>query len=107
MPFLTNDPLPQCLQHNSATGGLLGRDHARGCRRYLLKVKCLLILNGSTADQSGIAKWRQTSAEVYRDSAYKQLLDVSSEGEVHFGIPPVHALKRGIYKIIIGPSIEL
>src|SRR3954447_7440930 len=41
MPFLTNDPLPQCLQHNSATGGLLGRDHARGCRRYLLKVKCL------------------------------------------------------------------
>src|SRR3954454_12074773 len=41
MLFLTNDPLPQCLQHNSATGGLLGWDHARGCRRYLLKVKCL------------------------------------------------------------------
>src|SRR3954454_23079079 len=53
MPFLTNDPLPQCLQHNSATGGLLGRDHARGCRRYLLKVKCLRLERGDQGFQHG------------------------------------------------------
>src|SRR4051794_22064918 len=41
MPFLTNVPLPQCLQHGSATRRLLARDHDRGCMRYLLKVKCL------------------------------------------------------------------
>src|SRR4051812_28768740 len=41
MPFLTNVPLPQCLQHSSATRRLLARDHDRGCMRYLLEVKCL------------------------------------------------------------------
>src|SRR4051794_32615725 len=41
MPFLTNAPLPQCLQHSSATRRLLARDHDRGCIRYLLQVKCL------------------------------------------------------------------
>src|SRR3954454_17185588 len=41
MPFLTNAPLPQCLQHSSATRRLLARDHDRGCMRHLLKVKCL------------------------------------------------------------------
>src|SRR4051812_18595483 len=41
MPFLTNVPLPQCLQHSSATRCLLARDHDRGCMRHLLKVKCL------------------------------------------------------------------
>src|SRR3954451_3437330 len=41
MPFLTNVPLPQCLQHSSATRCLLARDHDRGCTRYLLEVKCL------------------------------------------------------------------
>src|SRR4051794_33850427 len=41
MPFLTNVPLPQCLQHSSATRCLLALDHDRGCTRYLLKVKCL------------------------------------------------------------------
>src|SRR3954447_2763416 len=41
MPFLTNDPLPQCLQRSSATRCLLARDHDRGCTRYLLEVKCL------------------------------------------------------------------
>src|SRR3954452_19546435 len=59
------------------------------------ETKAYLILNESAADQSEIAKWRQISADVYRDSAYKQLLDVSPKGEVHFGIPPTHALKRG------------
>src|SRR4051812_29398046 len=41
MPFLTNVPLPQCLQHSSATRFLLALDHDRGCTRYLLEVKCL------------------------------------------------------------------
>src|SRR4051794_16595691 len=41
MPFLTNAPLPQCLQHSSATRRLLARDHDRGCMRHLLEVKCL------------------------------------------------------------------
>src|SRR3954452_14284258 len=41
MPFLTNVPLPQCLQHSSATRRLLTLDHGRGCTRYLLEVKCL------------------------------------------------------------------
>src|SRR3954464_5377207 len=41
MPFLTNVPLPQCLQHSSATRCLLARDHDRGCMRHLLEVKCL------------------------------------------------------------------
>src|SRR3954453_15504172 len=41
MPFLTNVPLPQCLQHSSARRRLLARDHDRGCTRYLLEVKCL------------------------------------------------------------------
>src|SRR3954453_4422285 len=41
MPFLTYDPLPQCLQHSSATRFLLALDHDRGCTRYLLEVKCL------------------------------------------------------------------
>src|SRR3954471_10775926 len=41
MPFLMNVPLPQCLQHSSATRCLLARDHDRGCMRHLLEVKCL------------------------------------------------------------------
>src|SRR3954449_13326669 len=41
MPFLTYDPLPQCLQHSSATRFLLALDHDRGCTRYLLEAKCL------------------------------------------------------------------
>src|SRR3954465_13317562 len=43
MPFLTNAPLPQCLQHSSATRRLLARDHDRGCMRHLLEVKCLTV----------------------------------------------------------------
>src|SRR4051794_12776295 len=43
MPFLTNVPLPQCLQRSSATRCLLARDHDRGCTRYLLEVKCLAL----------------------------------------------------------------
>src|SRR4051795_9930031 len=41
MPFLTYDPLPQCLQPSPLTPLLLARGHQRGSRRYLLEVKCL------------------------------------------------------------------
>src|SRR4051794_27204601 len=41
MPFLTNDPLPQCLQLSPLTPLLLARGHQRGSRRYLSNVKCL------------------------------------------------------------------
>src|SRR5215217_6050227 len=41
MPFLTNDPLPQCLQTSSAMAHLLAQGHRRGSRRYLSDVKCL------------------------------------------------------------------
>src|SRR3954447_10957435 len=47
MPFLTYDPLPQCLQHSSATRFLLALDHDRGCTRYLLEVKCLIAENAT------------------------------------------------------------
>src|SRR3954451_19728873 len=52
MPFLTYDPLPQCLQHSSATRFLLALDHDRGCTRYLLEVKCL----------HKLLRWRPVSA---------------------------------------------
>src|SRR4051795_6663899 len=41
MPFLTNDPLPQCLQPSPLTPLLLDQGHRRGSRRYLSNVKCL------------------------------------------------------------------
>src|SRR3954449_13432442 len=41
MPFLTYDPLPQCLQQSPLTPLLLARGHQRGSRRYLSDVKCL------------------------------------------------------------------
>src|SRR5215213_1112606 len=41
MPFLTKDPLPQCLQRSSVMGRILAQGHEQGCKRYLLKVKCL------------------------------------------------------------------
>src|SRR4051794_40003517 len=41
MPFLTYDPLPQCLQPSPLTPLLLARGHQRGSRRYLSDVKCL------------------------------------------------------------------
>src|SRR4051794_1380926 len=47
MPFLTNDPLPQCLQPSPLTPLLLDQGHRRGSRRYLSNVKCLLFLNAS------------------------------------------------------------
>src|SRR3954447_26847280 len=50
MPFLTNAPLPQCLQHSSATRRLLARDHDRGCMRHLLEVKCLYFVSPTPAD---------------------------------------------------------
>src|SRR5689334_1548269 len=43
MPFLTNDPLPQCLQPSPLTPLLLARGHQRGSRRYLSDVKCLAV----------------------------------------------------------------
>src|SRR4029453_11093889 len=42
MAFLTNDPLPQCLQTSSVTPLLLAQGHPRGNGRYLSNVKCLL-----------------------------------------------------------------
>src|SRR3954470_13135678 len=39
MPFLTNDPLPQCLQPSPLTPLLLDQGHRRGSRRYLSNVK--------------------------------------------------------------------
>src|SRR3954462_7076955 len=42
MPFLTYDPLPQCLQQSPLTPLLLARGHQRGSRRYLSDVKCLV-----------------------------------------------------------------
>src|SRR3954451_18658367 len=41
MPFLTNDPLPQCLQTSSDIALSPPIGNRRGCGRYLLKVKCL------------------------------------------------------------------
>src|ERR671913_105671 len=41
MPFLTNDPLPQCLQPGPLTPLLLALGHQRGGRCYLSKIKCL------------------------------------------------------------------
>src|SRR3954453_1895070 len=41
MPFLTNDPLPQCLQLSPLTPLLLAQGHQRGSRRHLSNVKCL------------------------------------------------------------------
>src|SRR4051812_18025151 len=55
MPFLTNAPLPQCLQHSSATPCLLARDHDRGCMRYLLEVKCLQIRGQADSIHDGVA----------------------------------------------------
>src|SRR4051812_25863517 len=43
MPFLTNDPLPQCLQPSPLTPLLLDQGHQRGSRRHLSNVKCLHI----------------------------------------------------------------
>src|SRR3954464_11423517 len=47
MPFLTNDPLPQCLQPSPLTPLLLAQGHQRGSRRHLSNVKCLRLLTGS------------------------------------------------------------
>src|SRR3954468_8550828 len=44
MPFLTYDPLPQCLQQSPLTPLLLARGHQRGSRRYLSDVKCLSVV---------------------------------------------------------------
>src|SRR3954447_484325 len=41
MPFLTYDPLPQCLQQSPLTPLLLAQGHPRGSRGYLSNVKCL------------------------------------------------------------------
>src|SRR5690349_10046430 len=41
MPFLTNDPLPQCLQASSDIALSPPIGNKRGCGRYLLEVKCL------------------------------------------------------------------
>ena len=41
MTFLTNDPLPQCLQTSSDIALSPPIGNKRGCGRYLLEVKCL------------------------------------------------------------------
>src|SRR3954451_25047047 len=41
MPFLTNDPLPQCLQASSDIALSPPIGNRRECGRYLLEVKCL------------------------------------------------------------------
>src|SRR3954451_18485179 len=68
MPFLTYDPLPQCLQQSPLTPLLLARGHQRGSRRYLSDVKCL---------QEVV--WRQVTSERlcfserrYRTTIYKR-----------------------------------
>src|SRR3954449_5107763 len=55
MPLRTNDAPPQCLQASSdiALSPLIG--NKRGCRRYLLKVKCLRFFR-RCAQQSGTAE---------------------------------------------------
>src|SRR3954452_23241305 len=64
MPFLTNVPLPQCLQHSSATRCLLARDHDRGCMRHLLEVKCLKSLTLSAVARPIFLKGLQSDIDL-------------------------------------------
>src|SRR4051795_8464193 len=81
MPFLTYDPLPQCLQHSSATRRLLALDHDRGCTRYLLEVKCLrrLIIKGVRSLGYDIVKTVTTKddspVDVAQDGTFLTILE--------------------------------
>src|SRR3954454_8348671 len=50
MPFLTNDPLPQCLQTSSDIALSPPIGNRRGCGRYLLEVKCLELVDQRRED---------------------------------------------------------
>src|SRR3954462_15333068 len=52
MPFLTNDPLPQCLQTSSDIALSPPIGNRRGCGRYLLEVKCLRTRMAPLPDRS-------------------------------------------------------
>src|SRR4051794_35981557 len=60
MPFLTYDPLPQCLQPSPLTPLLLARGHQRGSRRYLSDVKylhtCLAVTDEDVDGAVGVVR---------------------------------------------------
>src|SRR5690242_6973432 len=64
MPFLTNDPLPQCLQTSSDIALSPPIGNRRGCGRYLLEVKCLKV--------RGPVDWEQAGAGGEQDLAVRQ-----------------------------------
>src|SRR4051812_36925120 len=57
MPFLTNAPLPQCLQPSPLTPPLLVQDHQRGSRPYLSRVKCLDVNSNRCATLFHVKIW--------------------------------------------------
>src|SRR5690349_6610395 len=66
MPFLTNDPLPQCLQTSSDIALSPPIGNKRGCGRYLLEVKCL-VTDPGTVELAIPPRYRGRVAELMTD----------------------------------------
>src|SRR4051812_25160893 len=69
MPFLTNDPLPQCLQNSSAITRLPpDSSEVRESRRHLLEGKCLINRMHRQIDfrfkANVVAIWRSSLAQL-------------------------------------------
>src|SRR5690349_19209 len=73
MPFLTNDPLPQCLQTSSDIALSPPIGNRRGCGRYLLEVKCLGLRYGQLRRELELFLTRFEVSHVEPDTALDEL----------------------------------
>jgi predicted RecB family nuclease len=72
------------------------------------ETKASLLLEGAEPDHAAEFedRWRAL-AEQFKASASGRLRLNVPEGELHEGLPPLAALKRGLYRVVMAPLIEV
>ena len=72
------------------------------------ETKASLLLEGADAGHASEteARWRAL-AERFEASASDRLRRSVPEGELHEGLPSLSALKRGLYRVVIDPLVEV
>ena len=72
------------------------------------ETKASLLLEGAEPGHAAEIedRWRAL-AERFKASASGRLRLSVPEGELHEGLPPLSALKRGLYRVVIDPLVEV
>jgi hypothetical protein len=71
------------------------------------EMKAYLLLQGVTGTDPEIADWQWTVAHQFQTSCSERLRRITPEAQCHTGMPPLDALKQGVYRVILDPLISI